>query len=118
MLSAWAEVLGVGRRYRQPLADVIKIIGQQCLGEWTWPRLNSAIQAVAAKGREPVNAKRLGMWLRARKGRFVGSYRFANDIEQHRILTQWWVEGRQNEEMEGRWNGFGEDMGNGHDGHH
>ena len=107
MLSAWADVLGVGRRYRHTLAEIIKVVGNQTFNVPTWPRLNSAIQAAAARGREPANARRLGLWLRSRKGRFVGRYRFMNDIEHGGgDLTNWWVESADKKETEGRWGGF------------
>lgn len=113
MLSAWADVFGVGKRYRQPLAEVIKVVSQQAFdpelqGAYrpAWPRLNAAIQAAASRGRDPANVKRLGVWLRSRKGRVVGRYRFANDYEHGGELTYWWVETRDKEEKEGRWCGL------------
>jgi len=92
MLSSWGDVLGVGYRSRLPLAKVITIINEQCLGEAKWPRLSAAIQTVASRGRELANAKRLAFWLRSRKGRVVGSLRFLNDADQNRRQVHWWVD--------------------------
>ncbi len=85
MLSAWADVLGVGYRSRLPSAEVIKIIGEQTFGEASWPRLSAAVHVVAARGKEPADARRLGFWLRSRKGRVVGRLRFMNDGDQNRM---------------------------------
>src|SRR5262249_44350363 len=67
LLTAWAETLGVGKRYRFTLAEVIKIIGERTPAatefKLDWPRLHAAIQAVAARGREPADAKSLGAWM-------------------------------------------------------
>ena len=113
MLVAWAEVFGVGKRYRLSLSDVIKVISGQAFdpetqGAYrpTWPRLNAAIQAAAARGRDPANPRRLAKWLSARRGRFVGRYRFENDFGRGGELTTWWVETRESQEREGRWGGF------------
>jgi putative DNA primase/helicase len=103
MLSSWAEVLGVGYRYRLPTAEVIKIIGehQESLLSPSWPRLKAAIHAVASIGREPADAKRLGVWLRSRKGRLVGRYKFMNDADKNRMQTFWWVDNLDGVETEG-----------------
>lgn len=94
LLTAWAETLGVGKRYRFTLAEVIKIIGERTPAatefKLDWPRLHAAIQAVAARGREPADAKSLGAWMRSRKGRIVGNRRFANKSRDRG--TYWWAE--------------------------
>ncbi len=102
MLSAWADVLGGGYRRRLSLAEVIRIIGEQVMGEASWPRLSAAIHAVAARGKEPADAKRLGFWLRSRKGRVVGRLRFMNDADQNKVQVQWWVDDLSGETTVGR----------------
>ena len=103
MLSSWADVLGVGSRHRFALSDVIKTIGEREQGglALSWPRLNEAIQTVASSGREPADAKRLGVWLRSHKGRLVGRYRFMNDADKNRMQTSWWVDDLGGVETEG-----------------
>jgi hypothetical protein len=105
VLLAWAEALGTGKRYRFTLAEVIKIINErsQTMDGWTpdWPRLHAAIQAVAARGREPADARSFGFWMRNWKGRIVGERRFVND--PHGMKTYWWVERRDSKT--GNWDG-------------
>jgi hypothetical protein len=104
MLSSWADVLGVGYKYRLPSAEVIKVIGerqQESSFLSAWPRLNAAIQTVVSIGREPADAKRLGVWLRSQKGRIVGRYRFMNDADKNRMQASWWVDDLEGVETEG-----------------
>jgi hypothetical protein len=99
MLSSWGDVIGVGYKTRLTLAEVLAIAADQ----ERWPRLNAAIQDVAARGREPGDAKRLGDWLRKRRGRFIGRLRLVNDADQNRRQVKWWIEGMaDSDECSGR----------------
>ena len=93
MLHAWTEVLGVGRRYRFTLAEVIKIASEETLTFQTcWPRLKGAIQSVAAGPRGMADAKKLGFWMRSKRGRIASGRRFANDAAAKGMRTYWWIE--------------------------
>ena len=93
VISAWVEVFGVGRKNCFTLAEVIDEVNNTNLAtfEPTRPRLTIAIQAVASWRKEPANVKRLGLWMRAKKGRVVGGQRFANNIS----TGTWWVEAEE-----------------------
>jgi hypothetical protein len=113
LLTAWAETLGVGKRYRFTLAEVIKIIGERTQAatelKLDWPRLHAAIHAVAARGREGADSKSLGLWMRSRNGRIVGNRRFANMARDRG--TYWWIEVKDEavswdqSERPGQWEG-------------
>jgi Bifunctional DNA primase/polymerase, N-terminal len=98
MLEAWAETLGVGRRYRYTLAEVIKITeesipqGQGYAPEW--PKLNAAVQAVASWRNAPADVNRLAVWMRGNKGRMVGDWRFVNKSDGKGAAC-WWIEGEE-----------------------
>ena len=92
LLSAWIEAFGIGYRNRCTLAEVIKAASEQDTLKPALARLNSTIQNIAGRGRDPADARRLSRWLRDRKGRFVGHLRFTNDFDQKGMQTHWWVE--------------------------
>ena len=104
VISAWIEVFGVGKTNCFTLAEVMDEVNNTThLGigyEPTRPRLTAAIQAVASWRKEPANVSRLSMWMRAKKGRVVGGYRFANNISN----GTWWVEAEEKGKP-GQWSG-------------
>ena len=98
MLEAWAQTLGVGNRYRYTLAEVIKIADEQIPTGQNygpeWPKLNSAVQALASWRNSPADVNRLAVWMRGIKGRMVGDWRFVNKSDG-KNAAWWWIEGEE-----------------------
>jgi putative DNA primase/helicase len=80
MLSAWASAIGVGPDTRSLLSDVIKKGKEDT-------ELATAIQMVAG---QKADATLLGKWMRGKKGRVIGGYRFDNFTNKKEV-TKWWV---------------------------
>jgi hypothetical protein len=101
MIQSWGEVLGVGKRYRRTLADVIKIADEKTpTYSPAWPRLSAALQVVAGRAGD-VSPLRLGVWLRGRKGRIVSGLSMASQTPRGTSsAVEWWVDGP---ESGGQW---------------
>jgi putative DNA primase/helicase len=100
MHTAWADVIGIGARWRCTTAEAISIIESHTgRGDLQWPDFNTAAQAVAGKNR-PADAITLGRWLRDKKGRVADGLRF----ESNRAggLSYWWIGNAQNGEKPGK----------------
>lgn len=106
MITAWVSVVGVGRRYRITLSDLIEIAGERLpMGNYEWPELNAALSSAVAGGRRgEITSKSLGNWARGRKDRIVDglSLASARTSDSGNAPTYWWVEGP---EQPGRWHG-------------
>ena len=95
MLSAWAEVFGVGWENRKTLKEAIEAVEKfNPCGPYEQPRpqhpaLRSAVFSIA-KGQK-ADARQLGNWVRRYKGRYVGNLRFNNKSED-KGGSEWWIE--------------------------
>jgi hypothetical protein len=98
VLSAWAQVIGVGWKHRCTLQEVIERAGTHGhSGVPTWPDLDAAVQGTA-RGPRPPDAKSLGTWAKQQKGRIVAGLRLINSPNP-KGGSQWWVE--RNERIPG-----------------
>ena len=102
MLDAWSEVLGIGYSHRFTLAEVVEIanetnkvkVNEDTHFYQVWPRLSTALQAVAAGPHGSVDVRKFGFWMRGKKGRIAGERRFVNNAEAKTKRTYWWIEVR------------------------
>lgn len=105
VITAWADTIGVGRRYRITLSDLLEIAEERLpMGNFEWPELNAALSAVSRGRRNENSGRTLGLWARGRKDRIVdGLYLTGSRTsDSGNAQTFWWVEGP---EQPGRWNG-------------
>jgi hypothetical protein len=111
LLTAWAEEVGLGYRYRVTVTNALEMAAQMVATGYSgespkYPNLQAAVQTVAARGKY-TDAKLFGNWLRRRKGRIV-SGKYLRVMTNPKGGSMWWVEsisGRQNgtrEEEESR----------------
>jgi len=96
VLSAWADVFGVGYTNRFSLADVCLAANERVQRmdgfQPVWPELAAAVRS-ATSARDLIDPAKLGLWLRGLKGRIVGDRRFTNDANKSHKPC-WWIEGR------------------------
>jgi hypothetical protein len=100
MLTAWADVLGVGYRYKRTLADVIAISEEKSTGITPlWPDLHDAIEAACGGRRNTSTLHGLGFWMRGKQNRIVDGLKLMH--EKRGKAKHWWIEGE--EERPGHW---------------
>jgi hypothetical protein len=104
VLTAWGSTIGTGPGSCLKATAVIKVAEardswQTGNGDyqdkyetnWKAPELREALLAVAGhNGR--IDARRVGYWLRANKGKITEGSRLTNNATQHTNTAHWWVE--------------------------
>jgi hypothetical protein len=90
VLITWASTLGTGHAKIVTTAQVVTTSAvTHSTGELVNPEFNTAIQAIGGGSSYPVDAQKLGSWLRSKKNRIVDGLRFKSTKTKP---AKWWIE--------------------------
>jgi hypothetical protein len=104
-LGAWADIVGVGWAYRTTMHEIVKLAGQHTGEQPLWPELHSVLEAFAST-RGSIDAKRLGAWARAFKGRFADGLRLRSEPSKRGGVATWWIENKKGDNIQGKSQGL------------
>ena len=102
VLATWAGAIGVTIRSRVSVGELIRTAQERDVThdggysdsydkDWKHPDLREALLDVADNKRGSIDNRRLGVWLKAQKGKISGSLSLANDANEHGH-NRWYVE--------------------------
>jgi putative DNA primase/helicase len=93
VLGTWASAIGTGYEKAATTAKAIALNAETDPandGNLVHPDFHTAIQAIGGTGSYPVDAQKLGYWLRSKKNRIVGGLRFMTKRSAGG-QSVWWI---------------------------